>query len=79
MRGLAQMRATGCPVVFDATHSVQQPGGQGTKKCGEIWKIFFKKMDESELGVETMNYSKVSLYIILLSAYVPYFKRIEFL
>ncbi|CAC9543019.1 hypothetical protein [uncultured Gammaproteobacteria bacterium] len=49
------------------------------KKCGEIWKIFFKKMDESELGVEIMNYSKVSLYIILLSAYVPYFKRIEFL
>ena len=45
----------------------------------KIWKIFFKKMDESELGVETMNYSKVSLYIILLSAYVPYFKRIEFL
>jgi 2-dehydro-3-deoxyphosphooctonate aldolase (KDO 8-P synthase) len=29
MRGLAIMRATGCPVVFDATHSVQQPGGQG--------------------------------------------------
>jgi 2-dehydro-3-deoxyphosphooctonate aldolase (KDO 8-P synthase) len=27
MRGLAIMRATGCPVVFDATHSVQQPGG----------------------------------------------------
>jgi hypothetical protein len=30
------------------------------KKCGEIWKIFLKKMDESELGVEIMNYSKVS-------------------
>ena len=29
MRSLAIMRATGCPVVFDATHSVQQPGGVG--------------------------------------------------
>jgi 2-dehydro-3-deoxyphosphooctonate aldolase (KDO 8-P synthase) len=29
------MRETGCPVVFDATHSVQQPGGQGTSSGGE--------------------------------------------
>ncbi|MGM0553659.1 MAG: 3-deoxy-8-phosphooctulonate synthase [Pseudomonadota bacterium] len=35
MRGLAQMRQTGCPVVFDATHSVQQPGGQGTSSGGQ--------------------------------------------
>ncbi|HEX7340039.1 MAG TPA: 3-deoxy-8-phosphooctulonate synthase [Rhodanobacteraceae bacterium] len=35
MRGLATMRATGCPVVFDATHSVQLPGGQGTKSGGQ--------------------------------------------
>ena len=35
MRGLAVMRATGCPVVFDATHSVQQPGGQGTASGGQ--------------------------------------------
>ncbi|QKI89199.1 3-deoxy-8-phosphooctulonate synthase [Thiomicrorhabdus xiamenensis] len=35
MRGLAQMRSTGCPVVFDATHSVQQPGGQGTTSGGQ--------------------------------------------
>jgi len=33
MRSLAIMRETGCPVVFDATHSVQLPGGQGTA-CG---------------------------------------------
>ena len=33
MRSLAIMRDTGCPVVFDATHSVQLPGGQGTS-CG---------------------------------------------
>jgi 2-dehydro-3-deoxyphosphooctonate aldolase (KDO 8-P synthase) len=35
MRGLAIMRNTGCPVVFDATHSVQQPGGQGDKSGGQ--------------------------------------------
>lgn len=35
MRGLASMRETGCPVVFDATHSVQQPGGQGTTSGGQ--------------------------------------------
>jgi 2-dehydro-3-deoxyphosphooctonate aldolase (KDO 8-P synthase) len=35
MRGLAIMRETGCPVVFDATHSVQQPGGQGTASGGQ--------------------------------------------
>ena len=33
-RGLAVMRATGCPVIFDATHSVQEPGGQGTASGG---------------------------------------------
>ena len=35
MRSLAIMRATGCPVVFDATHSVQLPGGQGTHSGGQ--------------------------------------------
>ena len=35
MRGLATMRNTDCPVVFDATHSVQQPGGLGSKSGGE--------------------------------------------
>ena len=35
MRGLAVMRATGCPVVFDATHSVQQPGGLGSRSGGQ--------------------------------------------
>ena len=34
MRGLAIMRSLGCPVVFDATHSVQLPGGQGTCSGG---------------------------------------------
>jgi 2-dehydro-3-deoxyphosphooctonate aldolase (KDO 8-P synthase) len=35
MRGLAIMRETGCPVVFDATHSVQQPGGRGSSSGGQ--------------------------------------------
>jgi 2-dehydro-3-deoxyphosphooctonate aldolase (KDO 8-P synthase) len=35
MRGLAIMRETGCPVVFDATHSVQQPGGRGDRSGGQ--------------------------------------------
>ena len=35
MRSLAIMRDTGCPVVFDATHSVQLPGGQGTVSGGQ--------------------------------------------
>ena len=35
MRSLAIMRATGCPVVFDATHSVQLPGGQGSSSGGQ--------------------------------------------
>ena len=35
MRGLAVMRDTGCPVVFDATHAVQRPGGLGDRSGGE--------------------------------------------
>jgi 2-dehydro-3-deoxyphosphooctonate aldolase (KDO 8-P synthase) len=35
MRSLAIMRATGCPVVFDATHSVQLPGGRGSASGGQ--------------------------------------------
>jgi 2-dehydro-3-deoxyphosphooctonate aldolase (KDO 8-P synthase) len=35
LRALPIMAATGCPIVFDATHSVQQPGGQGTSSGGQ--------------------------------------------
>jgi len=35
MRGLASMRSMGCPIVFDATHSVQQPGSHGNSSGGE--------------------------------------------
>ena len=34
-RGLPQLQALGCPVIFDATHAVQQPGGQGTTSGGQ--------------------------------------------
>jgi len=34
-RGLPQLREMGCPVIFDATHSVQQPGGQGSSSGGQ--------------------------------------------
>jgi len=34
-RGIPQMQALGCPVIFDATHSVQQPGGRGTSTGGQ--------------------------------------------
>jgi 2-dehydro-3-deoxyphosphooctonate aldolase (KDO 8-P synthase) len=35
MRALPIMAEIGCPVIFDATHSVQQPGGQGTSSGGD--------------------------------------------
>src|SRR6202044_3705565 len=35
MRALPELAKTGAPVIFDATHSVQQPGGQGTSSGGE--------------------------------------------
>jgi 2-dehydro-3-deoxyphosphooctonate aldolase (KDO 8-P synthase) len=35
MRSLVQMRESGCPVVFDATHSVQLPGGMGDRSGGQ--------------------------------------------
>ena len=35
MRGLSSMRSTDCPIVFDATHSVQQPGGKGKSSGGQ--------------------------------------------
>jgi 2-dehydro-3-deoxyphosphooctonate aldolase (KDO 8-P synthase) len=35
MRSIPRMQALGCPVIFDATHSVQEPGGQGTHSGGE--------------------------------------------
>ena len=48
MRGLAIMRETGCPVVYDATHSVQLPGGQGTSSGGQ--RVFVPVLARAAVG-----------------------------
>jgi len=49
MRSLAIMRETQCPVVFDATHSVQLPGGQGTSSGGQ--REFVPVLSRAAVGV----------------------------
>ena len=49
MRSLAIMRETGCPVVYDATHSVQLPGGQGTSSGGQ--REFVPVLARAAIGV----------------------------
>jgi 2-dehydro-3-deoxyphosphooctonate aldolase (KDO 8-P synthase) len=49
MRSLSVMRDTGCPVVFDATHSVQLPGGQGTSSGGQ--REFVPVLARAAIGV----------------------------
>lgn len=49
MRSLAIMRESGCPVVFDATHSVQLPGGQGTSSGGQC--EFVPVLSRAAIGV----------------------------
>src|SRR6202007_2712958 len=49
MRSLAIMRGTGCPVVFDATRSVQLPGGQGTSSGGQ--REFVPVLARAAVGV----------------------------
>lgn len=49
MRALAIMRETQCPVVFDATHSVQLPGGQGTSSGGQ--REFVPVLARAAVGV----------------------------
>lgn len=49
MRSLVVMRETGCPVVFDATHSVQLPGGQGTSSGGQ--REFIPALARAAVGV----------------------------
>ena len=49
MRSLAIMRETNCPVVFDATHSVQLPGGQGTSSGGQ--REFVPVLARAAIGV----------------------------
>jgi 2-dehydro-3-deoxyphosphooctonate aldolase (KDO 8-P synthase) len=49
MRSLPIMRATGCPVIFDATHAVQLPGGSGTASSGQ--RQFVGALSRAAVGV----------------------------
>jgi 2-dehydro-3-deoxyphosphooctonate aldolase (KDO 8-P synthase) len=49
MRSLAIMRESGCPIVFDATHSVQLPGGQGSSSGGQ--REFVPVLSRAAIGV----------------------------
>jgi 2-dehydro-3-deoxyphosphooctonate aldolase (KDO 8-P synthase) len=49
MRGLEVMKETGHPIVFDATHSVQQPGGQGMQSGGQ--RQFIKPLARAATAV----------------------------
>ena len=51
MRALPEMRSIGCPVVFDATHSVQQPGGKGSSSGGQREMVPVLASGASAIGV----------------------------
>ncbi len=51
-RGIPEMRSTGCPVVFDATHSVQRPGGLGTSSGGDREMAAYLARAASAVGVD---------------------------
>lgn len=53
-RGLPQMRALGYPVVFDATHSVQQPGGQGTTSGGQREFVPYLSRAAAAVGIDAL-------------------------
>jgi 2-dehydro-3-deoxyphosphooctonate aldolase (KDO 8-P synthase) len=53
-RALPQMRALGYPVVFDATHSVQMPGGQGTKSGGQREYVPYLARAAAAIGVDAL-------------------------
>ena len=52
MRGLVTMSELGCPVIFDATHSVQQPGGQGTSSGGRREFVFPLARAAAAVGIQ---------------------------
>src|SRR5919106_6260805 len=60
MRGLAIMRETGCPVVFDATHSVQLPGGQGTSSGGQREHVPVLARGAGGAKISALSYKKAS-------------------
>ena len=53
-RSLPQMRAMGYPVVFDATHSVQMPGGQGTKSGGQREFVPYLARAAAAIGIDAL-------------------------
>lgn len=53
-RGLPQMRALGYPVVFDATHSVQMPGGQGEKSGGQREFVPYLARAAAAIGIDAL-------------------------
>jgi len=53
-RSLPQMRALGYPVVFDATHSVQMPGGQGTKSGGQREFVPYLARAAAAIGIDAL-------------------------
>lgn len=53
-RSLPQMRALGYPVVFDATHSVQMPGGQGTKSGGQREFVPYLAKAATAVGIDAL-------------------------
>ena len=63
MRGLAVMRGTGCPVVFDATHSVQLPGGKGSASGGqrEFVPVLARTLKTIDLAVKQRGYQEAGL------------------
>jgi 2-dehydro-3-deoxyphosphooctonate aldolase (KDO 8-P synthase) len=54
LRGLPQMRELGYPVVFDATHSVQMPGGQGDKSGGQRHFIPYLARAAAAVGIDAL-------------------------
>ena len=52
MRGLVEMRKLGVPVVFDATHSVQEPGGQGTTTGGKREFVPYLARAAAAVGID---------------------------
>lgn len=53
-RGLPQMRALGYPVVFDATHSVQMPGGQGERSGGQREFVPYLARAAAAIGIDAL-------------------------
>ena len=53
-RSLPQMRALGYPVVFDATHSVQMPGGQGNKSGGQREFVPYLARAAAAIGIDAL-------------------------